>query len=76
MTEAGRAIQAIKPVFMMSPMSVAAYLPPGRVKFDLVVFDEASQVKPVDALGALARAGQAVVVGDDKQLPQRRSSSP
>ena len=69
MSEAGRAIQAIKPVFMMSPMSVAAYLPPGRVKFDLVVFDEASQVKPVDALGALARAGQAVVVGDDKQLP-------
>ena len=69
MTEAGRAIQAIKPVFMMSPMSVAAYLPPGRISFDLVVFDEASQVKPVDALGSLARASQAVVVGDDKQLP-------
>ena len=69
MTEAGRAIQAIKPVFMMSPMSVAAYLPPGRISFDLVVFDEASQVKPVDALGSLARAKQAVVVGDDKQLP-------
>ena len=69
MTEAGRAIQAIKPVFMMSPMSVAAYLPPGRIGFNLVVFDEASQVKPVDALGSLARAKQAVVVGDDKQLP-------
>ena len=69
MAEAGRAIQAIKPVFMMSPMSVAAYLPPGRISFDLVVFDEASQVKPVDALGSLARAKQAVVVGDDKQLP-------
>lgn len=69
MTEAGRAIQAVKPVFMMSPMSVAAYLPPGAVEFDLVVFDEASQVKPVDAFGALLRGHQAVVVGDSKQLP-------
>lgn len=66
---AGNAIQAIKPVFMMSPLSVATYLKPGSVKFDLVVFDEASQVKPVEALGALIRADQAVVVGDDKQLP-------
>lgn len=69
MTEAGRAIQAIKPVFMMSPMSIAAYIPPGTVEFDLVVFDEASQVKPVDAFGALLRGRQAVVVGDSKQLP-------
>jgi len=69
MAEAGRAIQAIKPVFMMSPLSVAGYLPPGAVEFDLVVFDEASQVKPVDALGAIARGQQLVVVGDSKQLP-------
>ncbi|RSK46552.1 DUF3320 domain-containing protein [Hymenobacter perfusus] len=69
MAEAGRAIQAIKPVFMMSPLSVAGYLPPGAVEFDLVVFDEASQVKPVDALGAIARGRQLVVVGDSKQLP-------
>ena len=69
MSEAGYAIQAIKPVFMMSPLSIATYLPPGNVRFDLVVFDEASQVKPVDALGALMRADQAVVVGDRKQLP-------
>ncbi|MDU0369913.1 DUF3320 domain-containing protein [Hymenobacter endophyticus] len=67
--EAGRAIQAIKPVFMMSPLSVAGYLPPGAVEFDLVVFDEASQVKPVEALGAIARGRQLVVVGDSKQLP-------
>ncbi|MBT9392106.1 DUF3320 domain-containing protein [Hymenobacter sp. NST-14] len=67
--EAGRAVQAIKPVFMMSPLSVAAYLPPGGVEFDLVVFDEASQVKPVEALGAIARGRQLVVVGDSKQLP-------
>ena len=71
-SEAGNAIQAIKPVFMMSPLSIATYLPPGSVKFDLVVFDEASQVKPVDALGALMRADQAVVVGDRKQLPPTR----
>ncbi|TGE05530.1 DUF3320 domain-containing protein [Hymenobacter fodinae] len=69
MQQAGRAIQAIKPVFMMSPLSVASYLPPGAVEFDLVVFDEASQVKPVDALGAIARGKQLVVVGDSKQLP-------
>ena len=69
MERAGNAVQAIKPVFMMSPLSVATYLKPGGVKFDLVVFDEASQVKPVEALGALMRADQTVVVGDDKQLP-------
>ncbi|MFD2785657.1 DUF3320 domain-containing protein [Hymenobacter rubripertinctus] len=67
--QAGQAVQAIKPVFMMSPLSVAGYLPPGAVEFDLVVFDEASQVKPVDALGAIARGRQLVVVGDSKQLP-------
>ena len=69
MLEAGHAVQAIKPVFMMSPLSVASFLPPGSVEFDLVVFDEASQVKPVDALGAIARGKQLVVVGDSKQLP-------
>ncbi|MXY45944.1 MAG: DUF3320 domain-containing protein, partial [Chloroflexi bacterium] len=66
---AGNVIQQIKPVFMMSPLSVATYLSPGSVKFDLAIFDEASQVKPVEAFGALMRAEQAVVVGDDKQLP-------
>jgi len=69
MERAGRAVQAIKPVFMMSPLSVASFLPPGAVEFDLVVFDEASQVKPVDALGAVARGRQLVVVGDSRQLP-------
>ena len=69
MKEAGRAIQSIKPVFMMSPLSIAKYIPPGSVAFDLVVFDEASQVRPVEALGAIIRGRQAVVVGDSKQLP-------
>ncbi|MBW3128135.1 DUF3320 domain-containing protein [Hymenobacter profundi] len=69
MERAGQAVQAIKPVFMMSPLSVASFLPPGAVEFDIVVFDEASQVKPVEALGAIARGRQLVVVGDSKQLP-------
>jgi very-short-patch-repair endonuclease len=65
----GPAIQAIKPVFMMSPLSVAQFLEPGAVTFDLLVIDEASQVRPVDALGAIARCRQIVVVGDERQLP-------
>jgi superfamily I DNA and/or RNA helicase len=67
--EAGKAMQAIKPVWMMSPMSIANYLPPGAIDFDLVIFDEASQVRPVDAIGAIARGKQLVVVGDTRQLP-------
>lgn len=66
---AGRAIQRIKPVLLMSPISVAQFLPPGTLDFDLLVIDEASQVRPEDALGAIARAKQIVVVGDKKQLP-------
>ncbi|MEO0828905.1 MAG: DUF3320 domain-containing protein, partial [Pseudomonadota bacterium] len=66
---AGRMIQRIKPVFLMSPISVAQFLPPGSVHFDLLVIDEASQVRPEDALGVVARSGQIVVVGDQKQLP-------
>jgi len=69
MTQAGRAIQQIKPVFMMSPMSIANFLPPGKMSFDVVIFDEASQVKAVDAFGAILRGKQLVVVGDDRQMP-------
>jgi hypothetical protein len=67
--QAGQAVQAIKPVFMMSPLSVAEFLAPGALRFDLLLIDEASQVEPVDALGAVARADRMVVVGDDRQLP-------
>lgn len=67
--KAGRAIQQIKPVFMMSPMSIANFLPPGKIEFDVVVFDEASQVKAVDAFGAILRGKQVVVVGDTRQMP-------
>lgn len=64
-----QAVQALKPVFMMSPLSVAQFLSPGAMTFDLLVMDEASQIQPVDALGAIARAKQVVVVGDPQQLP-------
>lgn len=66
---AGEAIQQIKPIFMMSPLSVAQFLKPGAISFDLLVVDEASQIEPVDALGAIARCRQIVVVGDERQLP-------
>ncbi|MGN6550069.1 MAG: DUF3320 domain-containing protein [Pararhizobium sp.] len=69
MKSAGPVVQQIKPVFLMSPISVAQYLPPGSLEFDLLVVDEASQVRPEEALGAIARARQVVVVGDRKQLP-------
>lgn len=68
-SQAGRAIQQIKPVFMMGPMSVATYLKQGAVEFDLVIFDEASQIKVIDSLGAILRGKQVIVVGDTKQMP-------
>ena len=64
----GRALLELKPCWMMSPLAVAQYLHRG-MKFDLVVIDEASQMTPENAVGALSRAAQAVVVGDTKQLP-------
>ena len=69
---AGTVIQQIKPIFLMSSLSVAQFLKPGSVSFDLLVVDEASQIEPVDALGAVARCRQMVVVGDERQLPPTR----
>lgn len=69
MRNAGSMVQRIKPVMLMSPISVAQFLPPGGITFDLLVIDEASQIRPEDALGVIARARQIVVVGDQKQLP-------
>jgi len=62
-------ITELKPVFMMSPISISQYLEPIVGMFDIVVFDESSQIKPQDAFGALLRGKQIVVVGDEKQLP-------
>jgi very-short-patch-repair endonuclease len=68
-SRAGQALKGYKPCFMMSPMAVAKYLPPDSVRFDLVIMDEASQVKPEYALSSFARGSKVVVVGDPKQLP-------
>lgn len=62
-------LPVLKPCLLMSPLSVAQYLPPGGKIFDVVVFDEASQLTVWDAVGVLARGRQAVVVGDPMQLP-------
>ena len=67
--KAGKAIQELKPCFMMGPQAVAQFLEPGRLHFDIVVMDEASQLRPEEAIGAIARGSQLVVVGDPKQLP-------
>ena len=63
------AVRAIKPVLMMSPLTVAQLLDGRTAAFDLVIFDEASQLPAEDAVGAIARGRQLVVVGDPKQLP-------
>ena len=59
----------LKPCLLMSPLSVAQYLDAGHTPFDVVVFDEASQIPVWDAVGAIARGKQLVCVGDPKQLP-------
>lgn len=69
MSKAGDAIQAIKPVFMMSPISTAMYLPPDGPSFDMTIFDEASQIKPEDAFCPIIRSRQSIIVGDSKQMP-------
>jgi len=59
----------LKPCVLMSPLSVAQYLDTSHEHFDVVVFDEASQIPVWDAVGAIARGKQLIVVGDPKQLP-------
>ncbi|WP_316839083.1 DUF3320 domain-containing protein [Pedobacter gandavensis] len=59
----------ISPCMLMSPISVAQYFDADSVKFDLVIFDEASQMPTCEAVGAIARATNVIVVGDPKQMP-------
>lgn len=71
-SEVGPVAQALKPCFLMSPLSVSTFLDAAgdnAPHFDVVIFDEASQVLPEDAIGAIYRADQLIVVGDDKQMP-------
>lgn len=73
MRRKARTIQKITPVFLMSPISAAQFLPPGSADFDLLIIDEASQLRSEEALGLVARCRQIVVVGDGKQPPPARS---
>ena len=59
----------LAPCMLMSPLSIAQYLPPNQALFDVVIFDEASQITTWDAVGAIARGRQTIIVGDPKQLP-------
>ncbi|MCM1096875.1 MAG: AAA domain-containing protein [Ruminococcus flavefaciens] len=69
LAETGELVQRIKPCFLMSPLSVSTFLTSGSIRFDVVVFDEASQIFPQDAIGAIYRARQLIVVGDSRQMP-------
>ncbi|WP_438455234.1 DUF4011 domain-containing protein [Vreelandella venusta] len=63
------AITSLAPCLMMSPLSIAQFLSPGQALFDVVIFDEASQITVWDAVGSLARGKQIIVAGDPKQMP-------
>ena len=62
-------ITSLRPCFMMSPLSVSVFLEAQSYNFDLVIFDEASQVHTEDAIGAIMRGKQVIIVGDTQQLP-------
>src|SRR5690606_13738101 len=70
--EMGDALSTLTPCLMMSPLSVAQFLPPDTQLFDLVVFDEASQITVPDAIGAIARGKRCIIVGDPRQMPPTR----
>ncbi|HEX2977894.1 MAG TPA: AAA domain-containing protein [Candidatus Babeliales bacterium] len=67
--EIGPELLNYKPCWMMSPLTVSSYIPFGLLEFDVVIFDEASQMRVEHALGAIARAKQVVIFGDENQLP-------
>ena len=68
-TDMGERVLDLCPCMMMSPLSVAQFLPADFNAFDLVIFDEASQITTWDAVGAIARGKNVIVVGDPKQMP-------
>ena len=59
----------LKPCLMMSPLSVSTFLEDNTYRFDMVIFDEASQIFPQDAIGSIFRAKQVIIAGDSKQMP-------
>ncbi len=69
MSKIPTALTSLTPCLLMSPLSIAQYLAADASRFDVVVFDEASQIPVWDAVGAIARGKQVIMVGDPKQLP-------
>lgn len=69
LAETPSAVLRLTPCLLMSPLSIAQYLSADASSFDIVIFDEASQIPVWDAVGAMARGKQVVMVGDPKQLP-------
>ncbi len=67
--EIPQVLQALKPCFLMSPLSVSTFLKPGAFNFDVVIFDEASQLPTPEAIPSILRAKQVIVAGDSNQLP-------
>jgi hypothetical protein len=65
-------VSDLTPCFLMSPDSVAQFIPAGSIEFDIAVFDEASQITVADAIGVMGRARSVVIVGDSKQMPPTR----
>ena len=65
----GEAFTRLAPCMLMSPLSIAQYLPPDQALFDLVIFDEASQIARGTPIGSIARGKQVVVAGDPRQMP-------
>ncbi|MGY1601611.1 DUF4011 domain-containing protein [Geodermatophilus sp. SYSU D00815] len=76
LAEYGDLITAVMPCVLVSPDSVARFFPAQSRLFDIVVFDEASQIRVADAIGALGRARSAVVVGDSRQMPPTSFAEP
>jgi hypothetical protein len=68
LAQARHLIQAIKPCFLTSPLGVSQYLPSG-MRFDVVIYDEASQISPADAINGIYRGGALILAGDPRQLP-------
>lgn len=62
-------IRGLKPCFLMSPLSIAQYLSPEEEPFDVVIFDEASQIPVWDAIGAIGRGTSVIITGDSRQMP-------
>lgn len=67
--QCGSHLQMYKPCWMLSPLTLSSYIPYGEMEFDVIIFDEASQLRVEHALGAISRAKQVVIFGDEHQLP-------